>query len=298
MNIPYKPLAERTPDTQYQDNVRFILDERNHEVVGDNPQKDGALTCFGTTTRMVFDPRNGVPLITERSMANFWRKPIGEIFGMINGETTIEGLESYGCKGFWSPYRGMGTELGLAPNDLGPGSYGAAFHDFPMPDGRTLNQFEQLVEQVKKYPGVRTHLVTPWIPFYTARGSNRKVVVAPCHGWVHARIIRGRLHLHMQQRSGDYPLGVPNNMIQYAALHLALCQVLGFEPGNYIHVVVDAHIYQNQIEKMKELVERTTRPFPVLRLDPDVRDLFAFRAEHFSLEEYDPHPAMQVPYSP
>lgn len=292
----YKPLAERTPDTQYQDTVRYIL--QNGELVRDNPQKDGALTCFGTTTRMVFNPRNGVPLLTERSMAGIWKKPVGEIWGMVNGETTIEGLESYGCKGFWSPYLGMGTELGVAPNDLGPGSYGAAFHDFPMPDGRTLNQFEQLLEQVRNYPGMRTHLVTPWIPFYTARGPNRKVIVAPCHGWVHVRIINRRLHLHMNQRSGDFPLGVPNNMIQYASLHLALCRILGFEPGNYIHNVVDAHIYTNQVDKMWELVKREPKPFPVLRLDPTVKNLFDFRVEHFSLEEYDPHPAMKIPYSP
>lgn len=296
MNDFYKPLAERTQDTQYQDNVRYILE--NGELVRDNPQKDGAFTCFATTTRMVFNPRNGVPFITERSMGNIWRKPVGEIFGMINGETTIEGLESYGCKGFWSPYRGMGTELGLAPNDLGPGSYGAAFHDFPMPDGKTLNQFDQLIEQIRKYPGMRTHLVTPWIPFYTARGPNRKVIVAPCHGWVHGRVMNGRLHLHMFQRSGDFPLGVANNMIQYAVLHLALCQVTGLEPGNYIHVVSDAHIYENQVEKMYELVGRKPRPFPILRIDPSVKNLFDFRAEHFTLEEYNPHPAMTIPYSP
>ncbi len=292
----YKPLAERTQDTQYQDNVRFIL--KKGELVYDNPQKDGALTCFGTTTRMVFDPCNGVPVITERSMASFWKKPVGEIWGMVNGETTIEGLESYGCKGFWSPYLGMGTELGLAPNDLGPGSYGAAFHDFPMPDGGALNQFYQLLEQIRNYPGMRTHLVTPWIPFYTARGPNRKVVVAPCHGWIHVRVMNGRLHMRMDQRSGDFPLGVPNNMIQYAALHLALCQVTDLRPGNYIHNVSDAHIYENQIDSMRELIERKPRPFPVLRLDPTVKNLFDFRIEHFTLEEYDPHPAMKIPYSP
>lgn len=296
MDTIYKPLDERTPDTQYQDNIRFIL--VNGELVQDNPQKDGAITCFATTNRMVFDPRNGVPFLTERSMETFWKKPIGEIFGMINGETSIDGLESYGCKGFWSPYRGKGTELGLAPDDLGPGSYGAAFHDFPMPDGNTLNQFEQLLEQIRNYPGLRTHLVTPWIPFYTARGPNRKVQVAPCHGWIHVRVINGKLHMRMDQRSGDFPLGVANNMIQYAALHLALCQVTGLESGNYIHEVSDAHIYTNQIEKMRELVERPARPFPILRLDPTVTNLFDFRAEHFTLEEYDPHPAMQIPYSP
>src|SRR3989344_3588020 len=132
----YKPLSERTIDTQYQDNIRYIL--KRGEIVRDNPQKGGALTCFAHMPRMIFDPRNGIPMITERSMSNFWDKPVGEIWAFANGETTIEGIESYGCKGFWSPYLGKGSELGLAPNDMGPGSYGAAFHDFPMPDGGSL----------------------------------------------------------------------------------------------------------------------------------------------------------------
>ncbi|MDD3531219.1 MAG: thymidylate synthase [Candidatus Pacebacteria bacterium] len=303
MNTFYKPLSDRVPDTQYQDRVKHIL--AHGEMIKETPQGVGALTCFGTLAPMVFDPRNGIPMLTERSMETFWRKPIGEIFGMINGETTIDGLESYGCKGFWSPYRGKGTVLGLAPDDLGPGSYGAAFHDFPVPRPwwkfwapKTLNQFEQLLDQIRQYPSLRTHLVTPWIPFYTACGPNRKVQIAPCHGWVHVRVINGRLHLLMSQRSGDFPLGVPNNMLQYAALHLAICQMTGFKPGNYIHYIADVHIYENQIEKMKELAERKPRPFPILRLDPSVTNLFDFRTEHFNIEEYDPCPAMKIPYSP
>lgn len=295
MDNIYKPLAERTPDWQYQDRLEFILE--NGVLIKDTPQGIGALTCFGTLAPMVFDLSNGVSLITERKIS-FWKKPVAEKLAFIHGKRTIDDIEAFGCTGFWSPYRGMGTELGLAPDDMGPGSYGPAFHDFEIPGGGTLNQFEQLIEQIKRYPNLRTHLITPWKPYYTARGPNRKVIVAPCHGWTHFRVINGKLHMEMHQRSADFPLGVPSNMIQYAALLLMVCQVTDYPPGNYVHSFADAHIYENQINAMRELVTRIPRSFPVLRLDPSVKNLFDFRVEHFSLEEYNPHPAMTIPYSP
>ncbi|MBU6388448.1 thymidylate synthase [Patescibacteria group bacterium] len=297
MDIAYKPLAERTPDTQYQDRLKYIFEHGMWVQV--TPQGTGALTCFGVLPQMVFDPANGVPLITDRKIS-FWKKPIGEIIAFMNGAHIIGEIESYGCTGdaFWGPYRGKGTELGLEPDDLGPGSYGPAFHDFPMPGGGTLNQFAQLIDQIKKFPNIRTHFISPWIPFYTARGPNRKVQVAPCHGWVQFRVINGKLYMLMFQRSADFGLGVPSNMIQYMALLLMVCQVTGYAPGHFAHLFGDAHIYEEQIPSMRELVERKPRAFPILRLDPAVKNLFDFRVEHFSLEEYDPHPAMKIPYSP
>lgn len=291
----YKTLAMRTPDTQYHNRIAEIL--KNGEMIKNTPQGIGALTCFGTLAPMVFDLSNGVPLITERAIS-FWKKPIGEKLAFINGKRTIEEIEEFGCSGFWSPYRGKGTILGLDPDDMGPGSYGPAFHDFETPGGGTLNQFQQLIEQIRDYPDLRTHLVTPWKPYYTARGPNRKVIVAPCHGWLHFRVINDKLHMRMDQRSADFPLGVPSNMIQYAALLLMMCQVTGYEPGNYVHSFADAHIYENQIDDMRELVGRSPKVFPTLHLDPSVSNLFDFRVEHFSLKEYFPHPAMKIPYSP
>lgn len=291
----YAPLEERTPDSQYRDRIRFILEKGS--MARGTPQGVGALTCFGTLPPMVFDLRNGIPMITERSLANFWRKPVAEIIAFINGARTTDELADFGCD-FWKDYEGKGLEFGDSPNDLGPGSYGAAFHDYETPGGGTLNQFAQLLEQIRDFPHLRTHLVTPWKPYYTARGPNRKVVVAPCHGWLHFRVLDGRLHMRMDQRSGDFPIGVPNNMVQYAALLLMICQVTGYLPGNYIHTVADAHIYENQAEKMWHVLQREPRRFPVLRLDPSVDNLFDFRSEHFTLEEYDPHPGVRIPYTP
>lgn len=296
MEFPYKPLKERTPDSQYINRIRHVLE--HGELVKTTQQGVGALTCFGTLPPMVFDLSNGVPFLTERSVANFWRKPIGELAAFINGKRHIKDIQAFGCD-FWDAYGdGRNPEMGLEPGDLGPGSYGAAFHDFPKPDGTTLNQFEQLVDQIRKNPNARSHRVTPWIPYYTALGPNRKVHVAPCHGWIFVRIINGKLHLRMDQNSADLPVGVPSNLIQYSALMLELCQVTGYLPGNYIHSLADAHIYENQIESMRELVQREPRPFPTLKLDPTVTNLFAFRPEHFTLDEYNPHPAMKIPYSP
>jgi thymidylate synthase len=291
----YHPLQERRPDYQYQKRVSTILE--GGVLAKDTPQGVGALTCFGTLPPMVFDLKNGVPFITERDCSKFWRKAVAEIIAFINGARTIEEIESYGCD-FWKDYRGKGEPMGLEPNDMGPGSYGAAFHDFETPDGTWLNQFEQLIEQLTHYPTLRTHLVTPWKPYYTARGPNRKVIVAPCHGWLHFRKLDGKLHMRMDQRSGDMPIGVPNNMIQYAALLLMVCQVTRNMPGTYIHSFADAHIYENQVEKTRELIQREPRRFPTLHLDPGVENLFDFRVEHFELREYDPHLGMKIPYTP
>jgi len=291
----YKPLYERTPDFQYR--MRLIQILKSGELVRNTPQGIGALTCFGTLSPMVFDLSNGVPLVTERKIG-FWRKAVAEIIAFVNGARTLDEIAFYGCD-FWEDYRGKGTELGLKPDDMGPGSYGAAFHDFEIPGTLLkLNQFWQVVQQIRNYPSMRTHLITPWKPYYTARGPNRKVIVAPCHGWLHFRIINEKLHMRMDQRSADMPVGVPSNMIEYAALLLMMCQVTGYHPGNYIHSFSDAHIYENQIDKMQELIRREPRSFPILRLDPRVKNLFDFRVEHFTLEEYDPHPSMKIPYSP
>lgn len=299
----YKPLSERTPDFQYQARLAHIL---AHGLQAEGlPQGLGALTSFGELAPLRFDLSNGVPLITERALPS-WKSAVAEIIAFINGARTIDEIESYGVNpAFWSPYRGKG--YGPEKNDMGPGSYGAAFHDFPAEalGGAhcTLNQFQQLLQQLKEYPDLRTHLVTPWIPSFTARGGNRRVIVAPCHGWQHYRRLRGkdgivRLHMRMDQRSADMPIGVPHNMIQYAALLLMVCQVLGMTPGVYTHSFADAHVYENQIDKVKELIERSPRPFPTLHLDPSIKNLFDFRIEHFELREYNPHPGMKIPYAP
>ncbi len=291
--MEYLPLTERTLDTQYKDRLRFIL--KNGVRANKTPQGFAALTCFGTVPPMIYDLRNGFPVITERKMG-FWRKPIAEIIAFMNGARTVDEIAEYGCD-FWEEYRGRGVELGLEPNDLGPGSYGPAFHDFEVPEGGTLNQFEQVVDQIRNYPEMRTHLVTPWKPYYTARGERRKVQVAPCHGWLHFRFVDGKLHMKMNQRSGDFPIGVPSNTVQYAALLLMVCQVTNLEPGLFIHNVDDAHIYENQIPAVRKLLRRKSRPYPSLAMNRGVNNLFKFKVEDFHLREYTSGAGLKIPFA-
>ena len=295
MDYQCKPLAKRKSDWQYQDRLKQI--RKTGELATGLPQDVPALTCFGTLSPMIFDLSNGVPLITERSIAGSWKYALGEIIAFINGARTIDEIESYGCgPKFWGPYRGMGTELGLDPDDMGPASYGGMFGAYSTPDG-PINQFRHVLEQIRNYPHHRTHLISPWDVYRAGRGPQRGVLVAPCHGWLHFRVLSGKLHMEMKQRSGDFPIGVPHNMIQYAALHLMVCQVVGYLPGNFIHAFSDAHIYENQVKKVDELIARSPRPFPILKIDPGVKDLFAFRINHFEIEEYNPHPSMSIEFS-
>lgn len=290
----YKPYNERTPDSQYQDRLRFIL--KNGVLISKTPQDIGAITCFGELPQMVFDLSNGAPIITERKIG-FWRKPIAEILAFAHGARTLDELKERGCD-FWEDYRGKGAKFGLDPDDLGPGIYGAAFHDFPMPNGDTFNQFEHVIDQIRNYPAIRTHLVSPWIPFYIGRGGHQKAVVSPCHGWLHFRVFGDKLSMRMDQRSADFPIGVPANMVQYAALLMMIAQATGLRPWKFIHSFGDAHVYENQIEKVRELLGREPRKLPTLRLMTSGTDFWKYRADDFEISDYEPHPGMKIPYSP
>lgn len=287
-----KPFAERIPDTQYRNNLKYILD---NGIRVKSQQGVDALTVIGPPS-MHFKLENGFPMITERNIKGFWKGSIGEICAFINGARTLAELESFGCK-FWTAW---GTpekcaKRGLAPGDLGPGSYGAAFHDFPTIEGGSYNQIKNIVEQMIEFPHLRTHFISPWIPQYIIRGvgKQQKVVVAPCHGWIHLRIIDNKLTLHMFQRSGDFPVGVPSNMVQYAALLMMLAQVTKTEPYEFVHSFSDAHIYVDQIPAVEELLKRESKRLPTVTISNKKDDIFAYRAEDFELSDYDPHPSMK-----
>lgn len=296
-----KPYNERTPNEQYKNLLKDILEKgvRSQSQAGttvENPDGTDCITLFGANP-MRFDLSNGFPMITERSVKGFWKQAVGEIIGFLNGARTLEELESYGCK-FWSSWATPEkcAKRGLEAGDLGPGSYGAAFHDFPTAEGKPFDQFKNIVEQIAFKPHLKTHFISPWIPQYTIRGEGKqqKVVVCPCHGWLHIRILNNKLYLHMFQRSGDVPIGVPSNMMQYGALTMMLAQATGYEPGEYIHTISDAHIYVDQIPAVEEIVTRETLPFPTIKLNNPTTDLFAFRVEDFELgDDYISGPAVK-----
>ncbi len=290
--VTYTPYGERTPDTQYRDILRIILE--HGELIAETPQDVPAITYLAPNP-MRFELKNGAPLITERSIS-FWKRSIGEILAFINGVHTLDGLKEFGCEKFWANWateRKCG-KIGVSTGDMGPGSYGPAFTAFPRPYGSPFNQIHHVVTQLKD-PNLRarrTIMVSPHIPFYIGWGINQKAVVTPCHGWLYFRVMGDRLYMEMHQRSADMPIGVPSNMIQYSALLIAIAQVTGLTPSGFIHSFWDAHIYSDQAAHAKEMLTREPRKFPTLTLDPGITDLFSIRPHHFTLSDYEPHPAI------
>jgi thymidylate synthase len=298
--VQYRPAAQRVPDSQYRQMLERIMSEGISVPTRQGPR---ALTLMQQTMR--FELANGFPVITERSLRSFWRKPIGELCAFINGATTLDELAEFGCD-WWDAWAtpAKTSSRGLPPGSLGPGSYGGAFRHFPTAEGGGFDQFQHLVEQLTELPGDRTHFVSPWIPQYQVRGAGKtpRTTIAPCHGWVHVRVLAGGLHLHMFQRSGDVPVGVPANMVQYAALLLMLEHLTGMPAVTYYHTISDAHVYANQAQSVTTMIGRPARTLPTVTLTEvgrKVRDIHGFRAEHFELADYDPHPAITaIPVSP
>lgn len=292
MSIPTKPYEERTPDTQYRELIRTI---RKHGIRSKTPQ--------GVDTFSLIEPpplrfdlnKNGFPIITERKIG-FWRQPIGEICAFINGVRTIQELRDFGCT-YWNQWDSpeVAASTGIAQGDLGPGSYGVAFHDFPIEDGGTFNQFEHLVQQIIDFPHLKTHRVTSWIPQHTAtiKGKKRETFLAPCHGDISVRVLGDTLYVSMKQRSADILIGVPSNFVQYSAVALMLAHLTGYSNVIYIHGFFDVHLYENHFSYVDEILSREPRPFPTLSLTEEGRkisDISAFRREHFALSDYYPHP--------
>lgn len=299
--LKYLPYDQRTPDTQYRERLQLIL-EKGTRV---KSQTGTDTISYIGIPPMRFKLENGFPIITERNMApktserlkvTIWQQAIGELIAFINGARTQEQLESFGVS-WWEPWvtERKCHKRGLETGDLGPGSYGAAFHDFPTSEGEPYNQFKNIVEQIKELPHLKTHFISPWVPQYIIRGKGKqqKVVVCPCHGWIHILIQNGKLSLHMFQRSGDLPIGVPSNMAQYAALTMMISQATGYEPYEYIHSISDAHIYVDQVDAVKKMLEREPVAFPTVKIkDENITDIFQFRHDDFELSDYHPHPGI------
>lgn len=296
-----KPFNERTPDSQYKNLLKHVL-EHGEETA--TQMEENAITLIGPPPlRYRFE--NGFPLLPDRNLnpkpsrypVTIWRQAVGEIFAFINGAMTLEELESFGC--YW--WRDFITEKkcakrGLPTGHLGPGSYGGGFAHFPTKGGGEMNQFAVVLDQARMNPLLRTLLVTDWIPFYIPRGEgyDQKVVVAPCHGIaIHLRVINGKLSVLMFQRSADLIVGVPSNIAQYAALTMAIGQVLDIPVYEYVHCFSDAHIYLHHLEIAEKLLDRESRPFPTINMNQAKKDLFAFRHTDFNLDDYHPHPGIK-----
>lgn len=311
--IPYKPYSERTLDLQYQNVLYWILTSPETYLAKNPYQTTGRLTN-PVTQKMTFKFENGFPICTGRKIA-FWKKPITELILFINGVRTLPEMIEAGCS-WWEQWVNPehAAKLGLAPGDLGTGSYGPNLHDLPNFGwefqiynssrfvNHPFNQIEHLVQSLKDGPDLNTHTISTWFPPFDMQHSKlkRRVAVAPCHGTIiHATVInKKKLVLYMVQRSGDTPVGVVSNTIQYAAFTIMLAHVCGYEPYMFVHDLIDAQIYEDQVEKVWEFLARKPYPFPTLQLTEEgqkIRNIFDFKADHFVLTEYQSHPAMEFP---
>ncbi|MEK7541471.1 MAG: thymidylate synthase [Patescibacteria group bacterium] len=299
-----KPYGERAPDAQYHNLLRKIFEE-GVEVRPIHGEK--ARMLVGQQLR--YSLANGFPVITERDLSGaMFTGALAEHIAFLNGARTQKELEAFGCK-WWKPWvtKEKCGIFGLPEGDLGDGSYGAAWANFPTKERvwwkpwrtRSFNQIENLIRQIKERPYLRTHFVSPWIPQYALQHSQltRKVVVAPCHGWIHVLAFpeTKELSIHHFQRSADFPVGVPFNIIQYAAFGMMLGHILGYALKEVVYTFSDAHIYESQYEKVKELLTREPCRLPTVTLASPPDDVFAFRPEHFTLSDYKPHPKMFIP---
>jgi len=258
----------------YLDLMRHVLE---HGHAKSDRTGTGTRSVFGWQTR--YDLAAGFPLLTTKKLHT--KSIIHELLWFLRGDTNVRYLKDNGVS-IWDDWAD-------ADGDLGP-VYGKQWRRWAAADGREIDQIALLVEGLKHAPDSRRHLVSAWNP-----GEVDKMKLPPCHALFQFYVAGGRLSCQLYQRSADIFLGVPFNIASYALLTLMLAQVCGYQPGDFVHTLGDAHLYINHLEQARLQLSRTPRPLPRMQLNPEVRDIFAFRFEDFSLEGYDPHPHIPAP---
>lgn len=237
----------------------------------------GTRGIFGWQMR--FDLSEGFPLLTTKKV--HLRSIIHELLWFLSGDTNIRYLRDNGVT-IWD-------EWADAEGNLGP-VYGFQWRSWPAPDGRHIDQIAGTVEQIRRNPQSRRLVVSAWNP-----ADVEKMALPPCHALFQFYVSDGRLSCQLYQRSADVFLGVPFNIASYALLTMMTAQVTGLEPGEFVHTLGDAHLYLNHTEQAREQLSRAPRPLPRMLLNPDAKDIFGFRYEDFTLEGYDPWPAIKAP---
>ena len=258
---------------QYLDLMRRVRDTgvRKTDRTG-----TGTLSVFGHQMR--FDLAEGFPLVTTKKL--HVKSIVHELLWFLAGDTNIAYLKQNGV-GIWDEWA---DENG----DLGP-VYGKQWRSWAARDGRTIDQIQEVVETLKTNPDSRRMIVSAWNP-----ADIPDMALAPCHCLFQFYVADGRLSCQLYQRSADVFLGVPFNIASYSLLTMMVAQVTGLKPGDFVHSFGDAHLYVNHLEQARLQLTRPTRPLPVMKINPDVKDIFAFRYEDFALEGYDPHPHIKA----
>ena len=259
---------------QYLDLMRHVL---AHGHAKSDRTGTGTRSVFGWQMRFNLD--DGFPVLTTKKL--HLRSIIHELLWFLQGDTNIKYLQDNGVR-IWDEWADENGNLGPV--------YGHQWRHWTTADGREIDQIVQLIEGLKKNPDSRRHLVSAWNP-----GDVDRMALPPCHALFQFYVADGRLSCQLYQRSADIFLGVPFNIASYALLTLMLAQVCNLKPGDFVHTLGDAHLYTNHLEQAQLQLSRETRTLPKLRINPEVKDLFAFRFEDFTLEGYDPHPHIPAP---
>lgn len=259
---------------QYLDLLRYV---RDHGTLKGDRTGTGTKSVFGYQMRV--NLAEGFPLLTTKKV--HLRSIIYELLWFISGDTNIKYLHDHGVS-IWDEWA---DENG----DLGP-VYGHQWRAWPAPDGRTIDQLSALVDSLKNNPDSRRHIISAWNV-----AEVDKMALPPCHTLFQFYVADGKLSCQLYQRSADLFLGVPFNIASYALLTMMLAQVCGYEPGDFVHTFGDAHIYTNHFGQVDLQLSREPRKLPVMKINPDVKDIFSFRYEDFTLEGYDPYPAIKAP---
>jgi len=253
----------------YHDLIKRVLEEG---VEKSDRTGTGTISVFGHQMR--FDLQKGFPLVTTKKL--HLRSIIHELLWFLQGDTNIRYLQENKVR-IWDEWADQN-------GDLGP-VYGHQWRSWPTPNGEKIDQISKVVESIKNNPDSRRHIVSAWNV-----ADVDTMALPPCHTFFQFYVANGKLSCQLYQRSADIFLGVPFNIASYALLTMMMAQVCGLQPGDFVHTFGDAHIYLNHLDQVKLQISREPRPLPTMRINPNVKDIFGFVYEDFSLENYDPHP--------
>ena len=258
---------------QYHDLLRHLLD---HGVQKSDRTGTGTYSVFGYQMR--FDLSEGFPLLTTKKLHT--KSIIHELLWFLKGATNIAYLKENGVS-IWDEWADENGELGPV--------YGYQWRSWPNPDGTSMDQIHKLVEGIQKNPDGRRHIVSAWNPSFIDQ-----MALPPCHCLFQFYVANGKLSCQLYQRSADTFLGVPFNIASYALLTMMVAQVCDLAPGEFVWTGGDVHLYSNHLDQAKLQLTRDFRALPTMRINPEVKDLFAFTYEDFTLENYDPHPHIKA----
>jgi thymidylate synthase len=261
--------------TPYLDLLRLVMERGK---LKQDRTGTGTRSVFGAQAR--FSLERGFPLLTTKKL--HLKSIIYELLWFIRGDTNVRWLQERGVT-IWDEWSDPAT------GDLGR-IYGAQWCDWRTPEGRSLNQLDNVIADIQSNPDSRRLIVTAWNP-----GELARMRLPPCHVLFQFYVAEGQLSCQLYQRSADLFLGVPFNLASYALLTRMVAQACQLQPGEFIHTFGDLHLYLNHLEQAELQLSREPRPLPRLRLNPDVRNIHDFRFEDFVLEGYDPHPAIKAP---